>query len=177
MRKLMQWCGGVALAAGLGLAAQPAQADRMFAWTTEDGVYSYTDDFKKVPARYKEQVTIVDRKSLDDYKRFTPKDAAATGRYEARLEVAEQQIGQYRFQVEEFVPERMKVEVGTAEPEYLFGEAMAVTVASRYLFGGVPAGHRVEVSCEIAPGSFSPRQNAEYHYGVWRPESSPPSRR
>ncbi|MCP3956726.1 MAG: hypothetical protein GY719_02620 [bacterium] len=98
---------------------------------------------------------------------------AATGRYEVKLEVAEQQIGQYRFQVEEFVPERMKVEVSSPAPQYLFGEPMEVTVGSRYLFGGVPANHKVEVACEIAPGSFSPEENANFHYGVWTPESSP----
>ncbi len=98
---------------------------------------------------------------------------ATTGRYEAQLEVADHPIGQYRFQVEEFVPERMKVEVETADPEYLLGESMAVTVASRYLFGGVPAKHKVEVSCEIAPSNFLPESNSNFHYGVWRPENSP----
>ncbi|MEM7354619.1 MAG: MG2 domain-containing protein, partial [Acidobacteriota bacterium] len=98
---------------------------------------------------------------------------AATGRYEAKLEVAEQVIGQYRFQVEEFVPERMKVDVGAGRPDYLFGEPMEVTVGARYLFGGVPSKHRVEVSCEIAPANFRPKDNANFHYGVWRPESSP----
>ncbi|MEM7584256.1 MAG: MG2 domain-containing protein, partial [Acidobacteriota bacterium] len=98
---------------------------------------------------------------------------ATTGRYEARLEVADKSIGQYRFQVEEFVPERMKVEVASAEPEYLFGQEMAVAVSSRYLFGGVPAKHKVEVSCEIAPSNFLPAANGNFHYGVWRPENSP----
>ena len=98
---------------------------------------------------------------------------ATTGRYQLRLEVAEQQIGQVRFQVEEFVPERMKVEVSSPAPAYLFGEPMEVLVASRYLFGGVPANHKVEITCEIAPGSFSPEHNNNFHYGVWQPESSP----
>ncbi len=98
---------------------------------------------------------------------------AATGRYVAELEVAEKKIGEYRFQVEEFVPERMKVEVRSAEAEYLYGQEMKVEVASRYLFGGVPANHKVEVACEIQPSSFQPAANASYHYGVWRPETSP----
>jgi hypothetical protein len=85
MRKLIQWFGSAALVAGLGFVAVPAQADQMYVWTTEDGVYSYSDDLKKVPARYKEQVTVMSRKSLDDYKRYTPKDADATVQYERRL--------------------------------------------------------------------------------------------
>ena len=85
MRKLIQLVGGAALVACLGILASPAQAEPMYVWTTEDGVYSYSDDIKKVPARYKDQVTVASRKSLDDYKRFTPKDPVATGRYEQRL--------------------------------------------------------------------------------------------
>jgi hypothetical protein len=85
MRKSIQWFGSAALVAGLGLASVPAQAEQMYVWTTQDGVYSYSDDIKKVPARYKEQVTVVPRKGLDDYKRFTPKDTKATGNYEDRL--------------------------------------------------------------------------------------------
>ena len=100
-------------------------------------------------------------------------DFAATGRYTARLEVADDQIGEYRFQVEEFVPERMKVEVESAAEHYLFGQPMEVEVGARYLFGGVPAKHKVEVSCEIAPASFTPKENASFHYGVWSDESSP----
>ncbi len=100
-------------------------------------------------------------------------DFAATGRYTAQLEVAGKQIGEYRFQVEEFVPERMKVEVASAAEHYLFGQPMEVEVGARYLFGGVPAGHKVEVNCEIAPAGFTPVENASYHYGVWNDESSP----
>jgi hypothetical protein len=69
----------------MGSVAVPAQAGQMYAWTTEDGVYSYSDDLKKVPARYKGQVSVVLRKSLDDYKRYTPKDTDATVTYEQRL--------------------------------------------------------------------------------------------
>ena len=47
---------------------------------------------------------------------------ASTGRYAARLEVAGRTVGQYDFQVEEFVPERMRVEVEATEAEYQLGE-------------------------------------------------------
>ncbi|RMH16870.1 MAG: hypothetical protein D6696_17250, partial [Acidobacteria bacterium] len=99
---------------------------------------------------------------------------ARTGRYRARLEVAERAIGALPFQVEEMVPERLAVEVASGAAEYLLGEAMEVAVTARYLFGGVPAHHRLELACELRPGSFDPPQNADYHYGVWRDEDEPP---
>lgn len=85
MRKWMQWCSATALVAGVGLVALGAQAEGMFTWTTEDGVHAYTDDPKKVPARYEDQAEIVRREELDSYDRYTPKDATATERYAQRL--------------------------------------------------------------------------------------------
>ena len=35
------------------------------------------------------------------------------------------------------------------------------------------AGNRVELACELAPGTFAPEQNAEFHYGVWNSEDQP----
>ena len=40
--------------------------------------------------------------------------------------------------------------------EYRLGEEIRLDVAARYLFGGVPANHRVEIDCELVPSSFSP---------------------
>src|SRR5690606_10734970 len=40
-------------------------------------------------------------------------------------------------------------------------------VSARYLFGGVPANHRVELSCDLEPGKFAPIENASFHFGVW----------
>lgn len=69
---------GMAFAVGLvaGLAA-PALAGTFYSWTTEDGVRAYTDDAKRVPARYRSRAQLRDTGSLDGYERFTPIDAAA----------------------------------------------------------------------------------------------------
>lgn len=98
---------------------------------------------------------------------------ASTGRYEAQLAAGGNTIGQYPFQVEEFVPERMKVEVGSRESDYQLAESMELDIAARYLFGGVPSGHKVELRCELLPGNFSPKENNNYHYGVWQSEDTP----
>jgi len=98
---------------------------------------------------------------------------ATTGRYEVELEVADRRIGRHHFQVEEFVPERMKVEVTSSAPHYLLRDQMSFAVAARYLFGGVPKDHRVELGCELEPAEFVPAQNANFHYGVWRQGEGP----
>lgn len=98
---------------------------------------------------------------------------ATTGRYEVRVEAADVRIGGHSFQVEEFVPERMKVEAVPSEPSYLLGATKEIEVEARYLFGGVPAQHRVELRCDLEPGSFEPAENANYHYGVWRGDDAP----
>ncbi|MCP4654943.1 MAG: hypothetical protein GY856_05935 [bacterium] len=98
---------------------------------------------------------------------------ATTGRYEVELEVADRRVGRHHFQVEEFVPERMKVEVTSTEPHYLLRDEMSFAVAARYLFGGVPKDHRVELRCDLEPTDFEPAQNANFHYGVWRQGEGP----
>ncbi len=81
---------------------------------------------------------------------------ATTGHYNVQVKVAKRTVGSYGFQVEEFVPERMKVEAQGAKPGFLKGEDITIAVGARYLFGGVPANHRVELACNLVPTSFSP---------------------
>ena len=96
---------------------------------------------------------------------------ATTGRYRLRLEAARRSLGEHDFLVEEFVPERMKVDVAAADELLAPGELPALEVRSRYLFGGVPAGHRLELRCELAPGDFSPAAYPNFTFGLWRDES------
>jgi hypothetical protein len=98
---------------------------------------------------------------------------APTGRYRLRLTSADRTLGEERFQVEEFVPERMAVTVVGGAGAYLRGQGMDGDVSARYLFGGVPAGAPVELTCELAPAGFEPERSAEYFYGVWEPEERP----
>ena len=99
---------------------------------------------------------------------------AATGRYEVRAEAGDRLIGKYGFQVEEFVPERMEVKAAPRSSDSILGDDVAVDVSARYFFGGIPAGHDVEVSCELHPSVFKPKQNAQYEYGVWREDGKRP---
>lgn len=92
-------------------------------------------------------------------------DYASTGRYRVAAELGGVEVGQASLQVEEFVPERMKVTAAAKKPAYRLGDPMEVDVTGAWLFGGTAAGARVELSCQVEPGAFTPPANANFHYG------------
>ncbi|HYV48464.1 MAG TPA: MG2 domain-containing protein [Myxococcaceae bacterium] len=92
---------------------------------------------------------------------------APTGHYTLAVEVAGKQASTYDFQVEEFVPERMKVDAAFTRPGALFAEEVPAKITARYLFGGVPAKHKVELTCALEPAAFKPKENAQLTYGPW----------
>lgn len=78
---------GFAIAAAFALLAVSLEANaETYFWTTEDGTYSFTDDVKKVPARYKAQAKTVDLKTAAD-KQITPHSTSGHAEaLQARLE-------------------------------------------------------------------------------------------
>jgi alpha-2-macroglobulin len=90
---------------------------------------------------------------------------ADTGRWQLVASVAGRRVGEHVFNVEEFVPERMKVTAQADRPAYLLGDVAAVTVGARYLFGGSAEGSRVELTCALEPAPFRPRENGNFTYG------------
>lgn len=97
-------------------------------------------------------------------------DFADTGSYQVLLEAGQKKIGEYGFSVEEFVPERMRVTAQAEKPELLATDIASFAMNAKYLFGGSAGGSRTEMSCELKPAVFSPKTNASYEYGSWRPE-------
>lgn len=85
---------GVTLAlitgASVLIASASADAKNVYRWETEEGVVSFTDELKRVPERYRDQVKQIDTKTLSSVKRFSkmaePAEAAHAGQVEARLE-------------------------------------------------------------------------------------------
>lgn len=77
---------GLVLVVALNAAlAAPSAADPVYSWRTEDGGYSFTDDPKSIPARYRDQAKMRETGRLHDYKRYTPSDGDATERYSEQL--------------------------------------------------------------------------------------------
>lgn len=90
---------------------------------------------------------------------------ATTGSYRAQLEVGEAKVGEVRFSVEEFVPERMEVTAEMHRDGQLTGEPGTVEIDARYLFGGSAEGSRVQVACSLQSARFVPEANGQLHYG------------
>ena len=59
------------LLAGLMLVATQATAGTVYRWTTESGTIAFTDEEKRIPARYQGTAQVETLESLDGYPRFT----------------------------------------------------------------------------------------------------------
>lgn len=87
------WILAGASALASSLLAAPIAAD-VIAYRTEDGVFAYTDDREKVPARYAADAVTVRDSALHTYPRLTLEDTpaarAVTSRLEKRLDYLRQ---------------------------------------------------------------------------------------
>jgi len=81
---------------------------------------------------------------------------ALTGNHTLELEVGERVIGSYRFQVEEFIPDRIKVEIAPGGEAPGPGEELQFDVASSYLFGPPAASLPVEARVRLVPAELRP---------------------
>ena len=86
MRMLISRGCRAALTASLmiGLAA-PAMAATVYAYVTEEGTHAFTDDPKRIPAKYKDAAERRTMGQLKRYERWTPSDRASDGAYVDRL--------------------------------------------------------------------------------------------
>jgi hypothetical protein len=68
-RKWVARIGAMGLAFVLGASAS---AGTLYSWKTEDGTFAYTNEKKRIPARYKGEAAESNLKSMKSYDRFTP---------------------------------------------------------------------------------------------------------
>ena len=92
-------------------------------------------------------------------------DFAPTGTWRLDLEIAEKVVGSASFNVEEFVPERMRVEVDVPGTGFAVHSEPPVEVEARWLFGGSAEGSEVELTCRLVPGSFAPEAYRDHSFG------------
>lgn len=95
---------------------------------------------------------------------------ADTGSYKAELTIGKKVVGRAEFNVEEFVPERMKVEVKPLEAAYGLSDKAKMAVRAQYLFGGSAEGSQLQLTCRIEPSEFKPKEHANFSYGLWSDE-------
>ena len=91
---------------------------------------------------------------------------ADTGHWRVQIDVADKALAAYDVQVEEFVPERMKVSVKPQTEAALIGSKLAFDVAANYLFGGSAMDSGVELLCTVEPEQFEPTENGDLVYGI-----------
>lgn len=81
---------------------------------------------------------------------------APTGWYSANMWSDEKQIGTASFQVEEFVPDRMKVLLTADKDSYMLGDEVNLEVNAENLFGTPAVGRNVSANYYLSSTSFDP---------------------
>jgi uncharacterized protein YfaS (alpha-2-macroglobulin family) len=81
---------------------------------------------------------------------------ARTGRHRLDVIAGSDVVGSYNFQVEEFVPDRIKVAITPAKPFASAGDGLQYAVGSAYLFGPPAANLPVETRVRLVPSGFAP---------------------
>jgi len=88
-----------------------------------------------------------------------------TGPYVLELLAGKDQIGEYRFQVEDFVPDRISVTVEPGQTMALPGQKLGFAVKSRYLFGAPASELPVEARVRLTKAPFAPKGFEQYSFG------------
>ncbi|MFW6198490.1 MAG: alpha-2-macroglobulin family protein, partial [Acidobacteriota bacterium] len=94
---------------------------------------------------------------------------ARTGVHDLELRAGDRTIGRYRFQVEEFVPDRIRVEVEGPDSGAL-GEELPFAVEAAYLFGPPAGDLPVEARIRLEAAEFRPGGWGQYSFSDSRRE-------
>lgn len=104
-----------------------------------------------------------DRRGLVELRVEVP-SYTRTGSHTLELSAGERQLGLYRFQVEEFIPDRIKVEIEPPASPPGPGQELAFGVESAYLFGPPAAGLPVEARVRLEAAPFAPQGYEAYSF-------------
>ena len=75
---MWKWMPGLALGLGALMTAAPAAAGTYYRYTTESGSLAFTDELKRVPARYRDAVEEIEARDLRDYERTSVSEPGAS---------------------------------------------------------------------------------------------------
>jgi hypothetical protein len=89
-----------------------------------------------------------------------------TGNYRAELQLAGQTIGGTWLRVEEFMPDRIKVELETESDRYLLGENLQGKVVGTMLFGPPASGKDVSVEYRLENRAFKVLEYSTYNFSA-----------
>ena len=89
---------------------------------------------------------------------------AKTGRYTAKIHVGGEEIGRASFQIEEFMPDRIKVAITTDKPVYAVGDEISINIKALNLFGPPAVNRKVAASCDIEASEFAPEKWSSFAF-------------
>jgi hypothetical protein len=89
-----------------------------------------------------------------------------TGRYEARLSVpgSDEAIGTYDFNLEEFVPNRIKASLTIPESRWLAGREYEIRLSAQHLFGAPAEGRKCEAVVSFQREGFKTKNWKTYRF-------------
>lgn len=90
---------------------------------------------------------------------------AMTGFHDVELLSGDTVVATYRFQVEDFVPDRINVNIAPDTEMATPGSGLEYKVASRYLFGPPASGMSVETRVMLSKVNFAPKGYENYVFG------------
>lgn len=102
-----------------------------------------------------------------EWSQSLPADAP-TGRWqvEFRLDPAAKEANQaLSLRIEEFLPERLKLDIGAAQPRLKPGEKLALTVQGDYLYGAPAAGNRFSARLTLANDAHPLDMHKDFFFG------------
>jgi len=92
-------------------------------------------------------------------------DFALTGDYRIEVLAADVVVATYRYKVEEFLPDRIKVEIAPEKAAFAPGEELQYEVMSRYFFGPPASELPVESRVTLQAAPFAPSNYDAYSFG------------
>lgn len=138
-----------------------------------------TSVLKDLPLKIK--ITTPDGKTFNTYKTasdnnggfelsFDTPDFAMTGQYFAEVTTgAEILIGSYRFSVEDFVPDKVRVNFSSDKSDYKAGEKVAVNVTGEFLYGAPASNLKYTADFQFRNSVFTSKKYSELNFAPAEP--------
>ena len=91
-------------------------------------------------------------------------DYALTGKYTAYLKLpgSTKVLGECKFNIEEFMPDRLKVEIDLPDKRFSAEEIIPINIKTEHFFGAPAPGREVEATCYLTAADFKSDKYKDY---------------